>query len=135
MIHGVNPATFFFLPMLGKHPDEYPRFRDCFVEREDLPHFAYNIILLTRTGGDNREAYKEQNDAIRNMPDFVTDFDWDEDTTFAYWIFDVPAKWRQDYDAIKLSQAEEVSRAYKDEVYRVYPKIEQKLRALFNDKI
>ncbi len=29
MINGVNPATFFILPMLGKHPDEYPRFRDC----------------------------------------------------------------------------------------------------------
>ena len=32
MLHGVNPSTFFILPMLGeKHPDEYPRFRDCFI--------------------------------------------------------------------------------------------------------
>lgn len=31
MINGVNQATFYILPMLGKHPDEYPRFRDCFT--------------------------------------------------------------------------------------------------------
>ena len=34
MINGVQPATFFLLPMLGKHPDEYPRFRDCFVGKQ-----------------------------------------------------------------------------------------------------
>lgn len=32
MLNGVNPCTFLILPMLGKHPDEYPRFRDCFIE-------------------------------------------------------------------------------------------------------
>jgi hypothetical protein len=32
MMNGANPATFFILPMLGeKHPEQYPRFRDCFV--------------------------------------------------------------------------------------------------------
>ena len=32
MINGVNPATFFILPMVAeKHPDSYPRFRDCFI--------------------------------------------------------------------------------------------------------
>jgi hypothetical protein len=25
MVHGTTQATFFVLPMLGKHPDEYPR--------------------------------------------------------------------------------------------------------------
>ena len=36
LINGVNLATFIILPMLGKHPDEYPRFRDCFIaENED----------------------------------------------------------------------------------------------------
>jgi len=28
IINGANPSTFFILPMLDKHPDEYPRFRD-----------------------------------------------------------------------------------------------------------
>ena len=32
-MNGVNPATFFILPMLGKHPDEFPRFRDCWAGR------------------------------------------------------------------------------------------------------
>lgn len=49
MLHGVNPATFLILPMLGKHPDEYPRFRDCFITEDD------HILILTRVGGPNRD--------------------------------------------------------------------------------
>ncbi len=51
MINGVNPATFFILPMLGKHPDEYPRFRDCFVGEDQK-----SIEILTRVGGGNRHC-------------------------------------------------------------------------------
>ena len=35
MMHGCNQSTFSILPMLGKHPDKYPRFRDCFCSDED----------------------------------------------------------------------------------------------------
>lgn len=49
MINGVNPATFIILPMLGKHPDEYPRFRDCFI-KDGM------IEVYTRVGGNNRDS-------------------------------------------------------------------------------
>ena len=51
MINGVNPATFLFLPMLGKHPDEYPRFRDCFISEDETQK-----IVFTRVGGGNRNC-------------------------------------------------------------------------------
>lgn len=35
MVNGMNQATFFVLPMLGRHPDEYPRFRDCFAGKTE----------------------------------------------------------------------------------------------------
>ena len=50
MLFGVTPATFFFFFLLGKHPDEYPRFRDCFLNDEYLPEYDNHIHVYTRTG-------------------------------------------------------------------------------------
>ena len=66
------PWVFLVLPLLGKHPDMYPRFRDCFVEGKI-------IQVYTRTGGGNREAYIEENQAIRDMDGFIRDYDDDFD--------------------------------------------------------
>jgi len=84
MIEGVNPAAFFILPMLGKHADDYPRFRDCFVQKrkfklnkdglplmsidEDSPKWFDNefksdpepvICVFTRMGGGNSECWED----------------------------------------------------------------------------
>lgn len=86
IFHGANPATFFILPMLGKHPDEYPRFRDCFVERRKftideesgLPMMDVKdgggeaeqvICVFTRMGGGNRECWNEDG----NDEDYTAD--------------------------------------------------------------
>jgi len=47
-MNGVNPCVFFILPMLGKHPEEYPRFRDCFVVDEEHPEYDNCIHIYTR---------------------------------------------------------------------------------------
>ena len=64
-MNGVNEVSIFVVPMIEpKHPDTFPRFRDCFTDFNQIPEL-YNkhrklqgitdkIILLTRTGGDNR---------------------------------------------------------------------------------
>ena len=67
MVNGVKPTTFFVLPMLGKHPDEYPRFRDCFLSDEEHPQYDDHIHIYTRTGGGNREGYEAENDAMRHQ--------------------------------------------------------------------
>lgn len=51
MINGVNLSAFIFLPMLGKHPNEYPRFRDCFLGEDEN-----SIVVFTRVGGGNRKC-------------------------------------------------------------------------------
>ena len=62
MMNGVNEAVFTLLPMLGRHPDEYPRFRDCFAMMEGKPEYNTGyIFVLTRTGGGNRDSYKDEN--------------------------------------------------------------------------
>lgn len=32
MINGFNPACVIIMPMLGRKQEDYPRFRDCYVE-------------------------------------------------------------------------------------------------------
>lgn len=133
MLNGVKPAAFFILPMLGKHPEEYPRFRDCFIGDEAHPEYANHIIVYTRTGGGNRDDYAGSNDAMRAMPGFVADYDDDFDYTYANWVFKVPDRWKADFDKIIDGKLREVSSEYKAELYRVFPKLKDKLDEIFAD--
>ena len=68
MINGVQLPTFFVFPLLGKHAEEYPRFRDCFFGKmqqdfDDLDTFGIPklkhgdedlISVYTLFGGGNR---------------------------------------------------------------------------------
>jgi len=124
LINGVNPATFFILPMLGRHPSEFPRFRDCFVEGD-------NILVLTRTGGGNREEYIEENQLIREIEGFVDDYDADFDNTYAFWVFRVPERWKRDFDFICKGHLEKVSDEYQEELKRVFPKLTHEFSEIF----
>ena len=131
LIFGVNEAALFVLPMLGRHPDEYPRFRDCFASDEEHPEYDDHIHVYTRTGGGNREAYTEENNAMRAMDGFVADFDDDFDGTYASWIFKVPERWKADYDHIASGHFDNLSPEYQAEIRRVYPKLNEKLDEIF----
>lgn len=131
MINGVSGATFFVLPLLGKHPDEYPRFRDCFTSDAEHPRYDDHIHVYTRTGGGNREAYEAENDAIRAMPGFVSDFDDSYDSTFASWVFKIPERFKADYDKATSGKLKETSAEYQALVRKVYPKLSEKLDELF----
>lgn len=135
MMNGVNPCTFWILPMLGKHPDEYPRFRDCFIEDPEHPEYDNHIHVYTRTGGGNREEYEAENEAMRQIDGFVHDFDDSADCTYASWIFEVPEKWRHDFAKIidEKRGIKAVSKAYQDELRRVYPKLSDTFDSIFGN--
>lgn len=132
MLFGTTASTFFILPMLDKHPDEYPRFRDCFHSDEEHPEYKDYIHIYTRTGGGNREDYKEANDEMRAMEGFVTDYDDSFDSTYASWIFKVPEKWQADYNLILEGKLKEISEDYKKQLYKIYPKLKDKFDSIFN---
>jgi len=131
MINGVKPATFFILPMLGRHPDEYPRFRDCFLKDSEHPEYDNHIHVYTRTGGGNRDSYEEGNESMRQIPEFVTDFDDSFDSTFASWVFKVPEKWKADFKKIMAGNVKDVSPEYQAELRRIYPKLNEKFDEIF----
>ena len=140
MVNGVQPATFFLLPMLGKHPDKYPRFRDCFAGKiytdKELDQFGIPVLkhgkqatisVYTRVGGGNRGDYQIEIEKLRDMEGYIEDFDDDFDCTFATFVFKVPDKFLNDFKLIKKGKVLETSQEYKDMVDGVYPKLKSKL--------
>lgn len=132
MLNGVKPSTFFVLPMLGKHPDEYPRFRDCFIGDINRPDLLDHIHVYTRTGGPNRNSYEAENQEMRDMDGYVTDYDDSRDPTFASWVFRIPERWKSDYKKIMLGKIKDVSGEYQAELRRVYPKLAETWDQLFD---
>ena len=133
LLHGVSSATFFILPMLGKHPEEYPRFRDCFTDDPEHPEYKDHIHVYTRVGGGNRGSGYGEEELYEN-PNFVTSFDDSFDNTFATYVFKVPEKWKEDYKKITTGKLKEISQEYKAELYRIFPKLKERFDELFNKK-
>ena len=131
MMHGIKPSTFFILPMLGKHPDEYPRFRDCFTADEEHPQFDDFIHIYTRVGGGNREDYQDEIDKMRAMPGYITDFDDSFDCTYATFVFAIPEQFVEDYPKIFSGRIQETSPEYQAILRKVYPKLESKFDEIF----
>lgn len=126
MINGVNPCTFFILPLLGKHPEEYPRFRDCFIKDEGHPQYNNHIHVYTRVGGGNRnQGYGE--DELREHPLYVDDFDDSYDCTYATYIFKYPPEFKNDIKLVLNGKIMETSQEYKDKIDEVMPKLKGKL--------
>ena len=116
MINGFNPACIFIMPMLGRKQDEYPRFRDCFVTKEN------NIAIYTRVGGDNRNCgYGE--DELYEDENFLTTYDDEYDSTYGTYEFKVPDRWKEDFDRIINGKMTEVSKGYVDYLKAFYPKL------------
>ena len=130
MIMGYNTnACILLLPMLERKPEDYPRFRDCFLEEDD------KIAIYTRVGGNNRgrghgeeELYKDNN--------FVTNYDDDFDNTYATYLFNVPEKWKDDFDKIVSGNIKEVSDDYYKLVCNFYPLLTEKgiIKMIFRGK-
>jgi hypothetical protein len=77
------------LELLGN--PSVPRFRDCYLGMDEGQR---RIIIYTRTGGGNREAYEAENQVLREVAGFVRDYDDDFDSTFAYFVYEIPAEHR-----------------------------------------
>ncbi len=127
MMNGFNPSVFLVLPMLDLNPDQYPRFRDCFIDGD-------NILIYTRTGGENREHYSDGNEKMRKIDGFIKDYDDDFDYTYAHWVFKCPDKWKKDFDFIKSNDLGLVSDEYKEQIKKIYPILFDKLVSIFEKK-
>jgi len=129
--NGVGQATFWILPMLGLHPDCYPRFRDCFTHDEEHPDRNNKIQVLMRTGGMNRLEYVNELAELREMPEYVEDSDELFDNTYMTMVFNVPEKWKKDYEELVTNEnLANISDEYLDQICKVFPKIADQMRMM-----
>lgn len=150
MIYGVNQAAFYILPMLeDKHPELYPRFRDCFVgrmKRSESEKDEYGLPIrdmvdedkkimdvYLRIGGDNRIDYQEEITLMRNNINYIEDYDDSYDETFANFIFSIPEEFIADFDLINENKIKETSQKYRDRLYSVYPKLKDMFDEMFKE--
>lgn len=117
-IMGYNPACIYFLPMLDRKPEDYPRFRDCFLSDD-----SKRIVIYTRVGGGNRGCGFGE-DKLYKDPNYVTTYDDDFDNTYGSYEFNVPEKWQKDFDAILNGDFDKVSDEYKAQTKKIYPDID-----------
>lgn len=117
-IYGFNPACVLLMPMLGRKQEEYPRFRDCFLEDG-------KIAIYTRVGGNNRgSGYGEEK--LYEDPNYVSTYDDDFDNTYATYLFNVPEKWKSDFDKIVAGNLHDISDEYFKYVCEFYPTLAEK---------
>lgn len=99
MLHGVSSVADEVWNWLELDDWEIYRYRDAYFS-EDFT----NIIILTRTGGGNREDYEEMFDKIEKHPYYLEDRDCEWDSTYAEIVFSIPEKYKQEAEKYKLKE-------------------------------
>ena len=118
IVNGYNIACVLILPMLGRKQEEYPRFRDCFVEDG-------MIAIYTRVGGGNRGCGFGEEELYKD-PNFIKTYDDDFDNTYATYLFNVPEKWKPDFNKIMDGNSKDFSDEYYNYVKEFYPVLAEK---------
>lgn len=118
MINGFSPACVWIMPMLGRRQEEWPRFRDCFVEEDGT------IGIYTRVGGGNRNCGYGEEELYKD-PNFVRTYDDDFDSAYATYVFKVPDRWREDFDKILNGDIKGTSPDYQKYIREFFPKLDE----------
>jgi hypothetical protein len=93
---GTNPFASILLQVAGVMYADVPRFRDCFLSED-----GNEVVIHTRTGGGNREAYAEENDAMTKVATYLRDEDDDFDSTYANFHYAVPEAFKSQIALLK----------------------------------
>ena len=127
MMFGYNIGACLFLATMltDENPQEFfPRFRDCYLSDD-----GEYIVVLTRVGGGNRSdgpddesGYGEHK--LYDMPEFVRTWDDSFDSTYGYYEFSVPERWREDFGRVKDGRMGELSDEFIDHVSACYPRLD-----------
>lgn len=80
------------------------------------------ILIYTRTGGNNRGCGFAEEELYKD-PNFLSTYDDDFDSTYGYYEFSVPEKWKKDFDLILQNRLSEVSDKYVAYLKSFYPKL------------
>lgn len=87
-LFGENEDATAILGFAGLTREMFPRYRDVFLANE-----GRTIIVYTRIGGANREAYEDEIKTIIGHPQYKDNCDDEKDNTYAYFKFNIFEKY------------------------------------------
>ena len=87
MMFGISPNAATLMSVLDVDVNSVPRFRNCLLNEVDG---VRRILIVTRTGGGNRENFIYENESLRKVPGYLSDDDDGFDTTYAVFTYAVP---------------------------------------------
>lgn len=96
MMFGTNPLAPFLLKMLDISKEDVPRFRNCFFLNRD----GSEIVILTRTGGNNRNEYEQENKWMTEVIGYKFDKDDRVDNTYANFHYAVPEAFKSQIELL-----------------------------------
>lgn len=106
-------VTIFIAPAFGVKPFDFPCFRDCFIGDPKHPDTKDKLIVYTRTGGSNREAYKNDFDQFQSLDNFLFDYDDSLNNTYMHFVYEVLPEWSNDFKHMMDGNYYLVSQAYR----------------------
>jgi hypothetical protein len=132
LIYGATIESFFVIPLLfGKHPNELPRFRNCWIIK-NLD--GYEIKILSRIGkkyfdeGYGEEMYLNHELFLRFENKLITkEF---TDDTYGNYFFKIPNELKEDIVHIFLEKYQLISEENKELIKNIFPKLEKQLSKL-----
>jgi len=114
-------ASTFIIPMLSKSREkndpfgpnsptffQRPSFINCYIGDVNFPEFDNKILL--HYSFDNDISYMVFERELELLPTFITDYDYDGSTVY---VFDVPEKFKKDFEAFQEGKYSEFSYNYK----------------------
>jgi hypothetical protein len=87
MMCKANPAAGRLLGIINLDHATIPRLRDVWANAD-----MTEVTVLTRTGGGNRAAYNDENTGLSLHPLFLRTADEEWDSTYATFVFTLPAE-------------------------------------------
>jgi len=111
MLFGTDSLAPTLLTLLNIQVGQIPRYRDAYWKDNE-------IVILTRTGGGNRDEYDIENHWLTLHPNYIRDQDDDFDCTYAEFFFSLPEKfshlreWLDQFSAGTLTPGEKWTRVF-----------------------
>ena len=93
-LNGFSEECVIFLPMTGRPPLYYPRFRGCWLSEDKK-----RIVVYTRCGGNNRNQGMGDEDLLKD-PNFVKTYDDSYDSTYGCYEFTPRTQFAQEFERI-----------------------------------
>ena len=119
MVCDINPDAGRVLNLIGLDPTfliEECRLRDVYLSKDKT-----KVVIFTKIGGGNRESYSASIKRLKNFKGYIRDYDDDFDNTYGTYVFNVPEKWKNDFEAIKDNRIKDVSDDYVNYVKEFFP--------------